>query len=199
MRVGDLRQTVYHGEVEGRRVRDRLYLVGGVETLVFDRDGRPIHDIDHLVEAIAEVWIAFTAVAQIPTGIHIETHQVGQPRASFWRHRTAGRRAEFFKIRSSMVLSGWIRHKIADSVRKRRGSAQPISPSRGPSAADSQRGGFATDYPGRKQGLGRLCERTEWRERKSSNDNGELTRMFLRGLPRGFSEEVHLGGRLRFS
>jgi MFS family permease len=38
-----------------------------------------------------------------------------------------------------------------------------------------------------------------WRERKSSNDNCELTRMFLRGLPRGFSEEVHLGGRLRFS
>jgi hypothetical protein len=45
----------------------------------------------------------------------------------------------------------------------------------------------------------RICERTDWRERKSSNDNGELTRMFLRGLPRGFSEEVHLGGRLRFS
>jgi chromosome segregation and condensation protein ScpB len=26
----------------------------------------------------------------------------------------------------------------------------------------------------RKQGVGRICERTEWRERKSSNDNGTL-------------------------
>ena len=33
----------------------------------------------------------------------------------------------------------------------------------------------------------------------ASGNLGELTRMFLRGLPRGFSEEVHLGGRLRFS
>jgi hypothetical protein len=30
-----------------------------------------------------------------------------------------------------------------------------------PSASHSQRGGFALDYPGRKQGVGRLCERTK--------------------------------------
>jgi hypothetical protein len=29
------------------------------------------------------------------------------------------------------------------------------------SAADSQRGGFAADYPGRKHGVGRISERTE--------------------------------------
>jgi hypothetical protein len=33
--------------------------------------------------------------------------------------------------------------------------------------------GFAAHYPGRKQGVGRLCERAEWRARKSSNDNGD--------------------------
>jgi hypothetical protein len=35
-----------------------------------------------------------------------------------------------------------------------------------------QGSGFAADYPGRKQGFDRLCER-RWRERKSSNDNGD--------------------------
>ena len=30
-------------------------------------------------------------------------------------------------------------------------------------------GGFAAHYPGRKQGVGRLCERAEWRARKFSN------------------------------
>ena len=33
--------------------------------------------------------------------------------------------------------------------------------------------GFAADYPDRKQGVGRIFERTKWRERKSSNDNGD--------------------------
>jgi hypothetical protein len=41
-----------------------------------------------------------------------------------------------------------------------------------PSVAHSQRGGFAADYLGRKQALA-ASARTEWREQKSSNDNGD--------------------------
>jgi hypothetical protein len=38
----------------------------------------------------------------------------------------------------------------------RRGSAQPFPPSRAPSAADSQRGGFATDYPVENKALAHM-------------------------------------------
>ena len=53
-------------------------------------------------------------------------------------------------------------------------TAQPaVGPNRS-SAPHYQRGGFAADYRGPQQGNGRIFERTEWRERKSSNDNGEV-------------------------
>jgi hypothetical protein len=78
-----------------------------------------------------------------------------------------------------------------------------VAPSRSPRAAGLQlrilNGVVSLLTTRSKTRPWRICERTDWRERKSSNDNCELTRMFLRGLPRGFSEEVHLGGRLRFS
>ena len=75
-----------------------LHLIARVEAWVLNRNARPIHDVDHLPEAVAEVRIARTAVAQIPTGIHVEVHQVGQSPGVYRSYRTACERAEWLQI-----------------------------------------------------------------------------------------------------
>ena len=87
-----------HRKVERRGIGDGLNLVGSIEALILNRDRRTIHDVHHLLERVAEVWIAGTAVAQIPTGVHVEVHQIRQPRCLQRCHGTAWQRAEEFEI-----------------------------------------------------------------------------------------------------
>ena len=92
-----------HRKVERGCIGDRLHLIGSVEALIFCRDRRSIHNIDHLAEGIAEIRIARASVTQIPTRIHVQMHQVGQPQHLIWRHGAARERAEPLKTDAAMA------------------------------------------------------------------------------------------------
>ena len=83
----ETRSTLFdHSEVKSRYIRDRLDMIvsgevrigSSVEIVVVPRNGGNIVESQRLRESAAEVWIGRTAVANVPTGVDVELHEVGE-------------------------------------------------------------------------------------------------------------------------
>src|SRR5580704_14716324 len=68
------------GEVNACNVGNRLD--GGWRVVVVQRYGRLVGNVDELRKLGAQIGVLRAAVAEIPTGIHGERLQVGQPSAA---------------------------------------------------------------------------------------------------------------------